>query len=693
LKAVFLAVFLIGSFAQGTESFEQVKSHFIESDGKLLDRNGMVIDERRLSDSGRALEWATLSSISPALKNSIIVAEDKRFYEHGGVDWRAFAAAAWGSLFRTGKMRGASTITMQVVSLLEENLKGRGLRKNIAQKWKQIRRAKDLEKSWTKDEILEAYLNLVSYRGELRGIKAASRGLFEKDPHGIDALESLVLAALVRSPNASPKKVAERACELARRVLPAPDRCGEISQVTFNSLSRPYFVHPTISIAPFVARMLLPSKNNSVKVVKSTLSGPLQQFATDALGRVLEGLKSQNVHDGAILVLDNASGDVLAYVGNSGKQSSRFYVNGITARRQAGSILKPFIYARAIDKRILTAASMIEDTPLDIPVSGGVYRPRNYDSTFHGAISLRWALASSLNVPAVKTLMLVGIEDTLRIFDLLGIKNLKDGDYYGPSLALGSVDVSLEEVVNAFRTIANGGVQSGIRFTPSALARVSHRVFSKEAAFIISDILSDRESRSLTFGLDNPLATRFWTAAKTGTSKDMRDNWCVGFSMRYSVGVWVGNFSGAPMWSSSGITGAGPLWMEIMGFLHRDLPSTAPRPPQNIIEMQSNKGREYFISGTEPASRLPSSKNVRIAKITYPAPGTIVAMDPDIPPTRQRVFFESEPTEKDMNWVLDGRIVGSAADSLSWPPFRGRHELELVDGTLRVVDSVRFEVR
>ena len=214
-----------------------------------------------------------------------------------------------------------------------------------------------------------------------------------------------------------------------------------------------------------------------------------------------------------------------------------------------------------------------------------------------------------------------------------------------------------------------------------------------EAAYIISDILSNRESRTQTFSLESPLSTRFWTAVKTGTSKDMRDNWCVGYSDRYTVGVWAGNFSGEPMWNVSGITGAAPVWVEIMNWLHRSHTSSAPHPPPGVAAGQAggNSRREWFIRGTEEAV-LPGAANPRF-RITYPATGTIIALDPDIPSEDHKLFFEAEPKDDRLHWVLDGRSIGSAGTLLLWTPARGRHELVLVDAAGHTLDSVTFEVR
>jgi penicillin-binding protein 1C len=220
-------------------------------------------------------------------------------------------------------------------------------------------------------------------------------------------------------------------------------------------------------------------------------------------------------------------------------------------------------------------------------------------------------------------------------------------------------------------------------------------VFSEAAAFLVSDVLADRESRSPTFGLESPLATRFWTAVKTGTSKDMHDNWCVGFSRRYTVGVWVGNLSGDPMHDVTGITGAAPVWLEIMERLHRDEPSAAPLPPPGVVtrSLEPIAGRaermEWFLAGTEPPDGLAPATPARIAS---PARGAIVALDPDIPAEEQRVSFVLSPRSAPVRWRLDGREIGADALEL-WPPTRGRHHLVLVDSGGHEVDRVAFEVR
>ena len=410
-------------------------------------------------------------------------------------------------------------------------------------------------------------------------------------------------------------------------------------------------------------------------------------------------IRDRSAHDAAVLVADNASGDVLAYVASSGDLSSARHVDGIQAARQAGSTLKPFLYALALDRHLLTAASLLEDSPLEIATGNGLFRPRDYDEHFRGLVSLRTALAGSLNVPAVRALLLIGpdaLTERLRGLGFAGVH--RPGDYYGPALALGSADVTLWELVNAYRALANGGVATPLHLRPDDAPPVPARVYSADTAFVVSDVLADRDSRSVTFGLDNPLATPFWTAVKTGTSKDMRDNWCVGYSRRYTVGVWVGNFSGAPMRDVSGITGAAPIWAEVMSWLHRDLPSDAPAPPPGVrgavttfADAAESPRREWFLAGTEPVPV--DAVRAHAPRILAPTDGSVLALDPDIPAPRQRVAFEADSCGNGARWLLDGTDAGSAAQLTLWQPVAGFHTLTLVDDGARALAAVRFEVR
>jgi penicillin-binding protein 1C len=312
-------------------------------------------------------------------------------------------------------------------------------------------------------------------------------------------------------------------------------------------------------------------------------------------------------------------------------------------------------------------------------------------------VTVRTALASSLNIPAVRALELTGVEAFLEALRGLGIRGLSEsGDFYGPSLALGTADVSLWELVNAYRTLANGGIRSGLVLTEaSGGSEQGQRVFSPEAAFIVSDILADREARSPTFGLENPLAARFWAAVKTGTSKDLRDNWCIGYSQRYSVGVWFGNFSGESMRDVSGMSGAAPVWLDLMNHLHRTESSFAKRPPDGLVQQPLPGARdrrpEWFVRGTDPfpGDAAPAGAP---ARIVYPPAGAVLMLDPDIPPERQKIVFAASGASVRPVWVVDGKRLSAGAHA-SWNPAPGRHTLSLLDPGDRIADTVVFQVR
>ncbi len=690
--------FVLCGFAHALPTYDEVQRSYVKSDSLLLDRHGGPLYELRTDKVRRRLDWTSLKNISPALRVAVVKAEDKRFYEHPGFDYKSIGGAVIQGLTSEG-LRGASTITMQLASLLDRELQSKKERKSIWQKGQQVLRAWEIEKSWTKDEILEAYLNLVTFRGELQGVAAASRGLFGKDPHGLDHSESLILASLIRSPNAPSSELIKRVSHL-NKVTDWRMGEEEIHSKVRQLFLGPNLSRPRVDLAPHVARHLLKERADGSALV-STLDSQSQRFVLDRLVHHLIPLRMQNVKDGAVLVVENRTGDVLAYVSYSGEPLSTRFVDGVQAKRQAGSTLKPFLYGLAFDERILTPASLLDDSPLDIAVLSGIYQPRNYDSQFKGFVTSRIALASSLNIPAVKTLSLVGIEPFLHKLRQLGIKGLNEsGDYYGPSLALGSADVSLWELTNAYRALANEGTWGELRLVFEKNGSVQKRqVFSREASFLISDILSDRDARSLTFGLENPLSTRFWTAVKTGTSKDMRDNWCIGYSRKYTVGVWTGNFSGEPMWNISGVTGAAPIWIEVMNFLHRDDPSIKREALSRLVRREiefppsiASSREEWFIRGTEPHSKIQRTGQFN-PRIVYPPSGTVIALDPDIPPELQKIFFISQIDENDFRWVLNGLPMEGIGKTISWTPKAGKYYLALADGNEKILDFVYFEVR
>ncbi len=717
-RRLLVALLLVASsgLALATLTFDAVKSRFKPSDSLILDRNGELLQRVRTDMSVRRGRWVALADVSPALREALLFSEDKRFYEHSGVDWRAVSAAAWGNLWNS-KTRGASTITMQLAGLLDDDLKRSAGGRSLIQKIDQTVSAKLIERSWRKDQILEAYLNLVPFRGELVGVDALSQTLFGKAAHGLVMDEAAVAAALVRSPNAKPAQLSQRACAVFK-MMQAPHAssasnasiqtdCEGLDLIVIGALQRKAF-DASEGIAPHVAQQLARSaKAHSATTLRTSLRAPLQRFALQTLQQHLRELQGRHVEDGAIVVLDNASGQVLAWVGSSGDLSGAAEVDGVTALRQPGSTLKPFLYAQALAERRLTAASLLDDASTQIQTGDGLYIPQNYDRHFKGWVSARTALAASLNVPAVRTLVMVSPDAFQKQLVSLGLPLKDGGDYYGFSLALGSADVSLLNLSNAYRALANGGRYSATSLTlkPAAPLR---QVLDPRAAFIVGDILADPMARARTFGTDSVLATRFWSAVKTGTSKDMRDNWAVGYSQAYTVGVWVGNASGAPMWDVSGTTGAAPVWAAVMNYLHQTQSSRAPQVPLGVVQMPvrfiSNAGQalieaarvEWFIRGTEQpvfamnGGAASATVRGRQARITAPSSGTVIALDPDIPPKRQLVAFKAEGM--DLRWFMDGKTFGRGP-SAQWAPWPGKHVIQLVSAGGAKLDEIRLEVR
>ncbi len=729
-------------------TFDEVRTDFRPSDTVILSTEGEVLQRLRTDATVRRGQWVPLADVSPALRMALVLSEDKRFYEHSGVDWRAASAAAWGNLWNQ-RTRGASTITMQLAGLLDGDWRQGPGGRSVVQKIGQTVAAQVLDRRWRKDQILEAYLNLVPFRGEVVGIDALSRTLFGKAAHGLQDREAAVAAALVRAPNAKPALVAQRACGVLRAMQPpkAAVDCDALELFTTAAVQRRAF-DATEGAAPHFARYALRQQAEAAAAspaapsaastgtpqLRTTLRAPLQRFATQTLQQHLRELRGRNVEDGAVLVLDNATGAVLAWVGSSGALSQASEVDGVLAARQPGSTLKPFLYAQAIAEQRLTAASLVDDSSAQIATSSGLYIPQNYDRQFKGWVSVRTALAASLNVPAVRTLVMVTPDAFHRQLGALGLPLRENGDYFGYSLALGSAEVPLLHLTNAFRSLANGGRFSPLVVLPTRARPAFTPALDARAAFIVGDILSDGNARARTFGTDSVLATRFWSAVKTGTSKDMRDNWAVGWSERYTVGVWVGNASGAAMHDVSGTSGAAPVWATVMGFLHAREPSRPPRPPQGLVQWPVRFGpaggdgdsataslpleaarTEWFVPGTQQSvfainnvadgalsvsaggqkRSKPAEPQADLgpARILMPVHGTVIALDPDIPPQSQRLRLQAaDLAAPRLAWRMDGKPLGRGA-VLEWLPWPGRHTLELVNAQGEVLDTVRFEVR
>jgi penicillin-binding protein 1C len=761
-RCIAVAAFALAVPAHALPTFAEVKAAHRPSDVTITDRHGVPIQTLRVDLQVRRLGWVPIEDLSPALLNALVLSEDRHFHEHGGVDWGAIARSAWGTVWNE-RMRGGSTLTMQLAGLLEDDLARPAGGRSVAQKLGQVVAAQRIEARWSKQQILEAYLNRVGWRGEIVGIGALSQTLFGKLPSGLDAQEAAIAVALLRAPNAPPDTVAARACGVLREQRLD---CAGVAALAQGALVRRGGMPMGEQLAPHFARQLLGQARRDRAAtsaaggvqrmpaslaepglpLRSTLDARLQRVAIDALRQQMAELSGRHVEDGAVLVLDNATGEVLAWVGSSGRYSDAPAVDGVVARRQPGSTLKPFIYGLAFERRLITPATLLDDAPAQIATASGLYLPQNYDRSFKGWVSARAALGSSLNVPAVRVAAMIGPQAVLERLNAFGLDLPESGSFYGHALALGGADVSLLALTNAYRAMANRGRWSavelgGLQARRGALDRTpaeagaaglppaspaGHRTGSRQVAdaaatWLVGDILSDNNARAMTFGLDSALATRGFAAVKTGTSKDLRDNWCLGYTDRYTVGVWIGNASGEPMHRVSGVSGAAPVWRAVASWLHRDAPSRAPAVAHAVVRSRVAASGleaardEFFLAGTQPLPGLgaairpapaaeaaaPGTSTLSSALaagpraaaagrygIVHPRDGSVFALDPDIPPSRQRLRFEGEAGL----WMLNGRRLGNGPTQ-EWSPWPGRHELTLLGRDGRARQTVHFEVR
>jgi penicillin-binding protein 1C len=671
--------------------YEEARGDWRASEAWLRGRDGRLLQTVRIDFAVRRLDWVPLERIAPSLREAVVASEDRHFAVHGGVDWRAFAGSAWAAL-RGRPARGASTITMQLAGFLAPELGGPGAR-GLGDKLRQARAARAIEAEWSKDEILEAYLNLASFRGETQGIGAAARALFGRAPDALGRDDTLLLAALLPTPQAPPTAVARRACRLGR----VADCNGMIALAeAMTGPGRRLADDP--GLAPHLAYRLLKKPGETVA---TTLDPQVQALAAGALRRQLIGLGGTRARDGAVIVVDNATAEVLAYVGGVGGASTAPAVDNASSLRQAGSTLKPFLYGQAIERGFITAASILDDSPVQLDTASGLYVPRDYDRNFKGPVSVRTALAGSLNVPAVRTLLLDGVEEFRdRLWDI-GYRGLTEGgDYYGYSLALGSAEVTLLQQAAAYRALADGGRYRPLRLRPSDPTGEAKTVADPVAAWIVADIMADADARAVTFGIDSALRLPFWAAAKTGTSKAMRDNWCIGFSDRYTVAVWIGNSEGDSMSRVSGTSGAAPVWRDVMLALHRDRPGRAPPPPPGLESRRivfadgTEPARpEYFLRGTAQSSVESAPPAARRPRIANPVSGAVYALDPDIPLPRQRIRVTAAGASGGERLLLDDKDLGEAVSGPMVLPAPGRHRLALVDASGKVLDRSLFTVR
>jgi penicillin-binding protein 1C len=596
---------------------------------RFLDRSGLLLREVASRADGRSVPLPPGEPIPPGVRAAFLAAEDGRFPQHRGVDPLAVARAAWQLVTRHRVVSGASTITMQLARQLVPH--GRHLPGKVGEALWALR----LEAHLDKDTILRAYLDRVPLGRDLYGVEAAAARYFGRPARTLSTGQSALLAGLAHAPAAldpwrRPAAARARMDEVltrmeARGALAAED-ATRASQAPLD-LVPPARAFEAPHLVEALARRLPALGLDRAAEVETTLDRALQRDAEEIVRQELAG--DPRLPNAAALVVDNATGEVLAYVGSADflDEAAQGQNDGVRALRQPGSALKPFAYGLAL-ARGYTPASLLSDVEVRLATPTGDWVPHNYDRRVHGPVRLRAALQNSYNVPAVELVEQLGPEAVLRTLRAAGFESLDAGaDRYGAGVILGDGDVSLRDLARAYRGLARGGIVepiveiraakdgAGRPLEPASELR-PRRFLPQATTALLADILSDEAARAPAFGLDNALRLPFKVAAKTGTSRAYVDNWTVGYTAERTVAVWVGSFDGDPMRRVSGISGAGPIFAKLMV---RAMRGIAPRPLVDPARFQvagicplsgklagpdcPSRLAEVFLPGTAPRDR------------------------------------------------------------------------------------------
>ncbi len=595
----------------------------LEVTTKIFDRNGALLYEIYADQNRTPLH---LADIPQMVQEATIAIEDKNFYQHPGFSLSGIIRAARETIFNK-HMQGGSTITQQLIksALLTPEV-------TITRKIKEILLAFWAERLYDKQEILEMYLNQVPYGGTAWGIEAASQRYFGKSVDEINLAEAALLAGLPAAPTeyspfgTHPDKAFNRQKEVLRRMV--EDHYITAQEET-EALETPIqFATPRVSIrAPHFVMYIkdLLEKRYGPRLVEqgglritTSLDISIQEKTEDIVRRQVEALAGLRVGNGAALVTNPKTGEVLAMVGSKDyfDLAHDGNVNVTTSLRQPGSSIKVVNYAAALENGF-TAATILDDSPVVYQIPGSQsYAPVNYDGKFHGPVPLRYALASSYNIPAVKTLAKIGVPAMVAKGREMGIESWEDDSRFGLSLTLGAGEVTMLDMARAYGTLASGGKRVDLvsvlevtDYTGRVIEKNSPKSGSvavkPEVAWIISNILADNTARIPAFGPNSSLVIPGRTVSvKTGTTNDKRDNWTVGYTPSILAAVWVGNNNNAPMnpYLTSGVTGAAPIWHDIMTELLKDKPDEVLPKPDGVVAIPCYYNRlEYFLKGTEPA--------------------------------------------------------------------------------------------
>jgi penicillin-binding protein 1C len=553
---------------------------------RIFDANGMLLREM-LNDKEELCYWAGRDRIAVEMKQAIVAAEDKRFYYHPGIDPIALGRSFVRNLKARQIVTGGSTITQQLARQVY------GLPRKWYYKPIEMALAFRLECQLGKQEILEQYLNRMPYGNQIYGIETASRRYFNKPASHLSLSEASLLAGLPQSPTRyNPFRNFASAKERQGRVLRRMLSSGTIDSSRYDmAMATDLTVkeYPLSFYAPHFCQRLIRQHPAGQQVLRTTLDYYIQKLVEELVQGHLKLLKNHRVSNAAVLVLDNKTMAIKAYVGSADffDADIQGQVDGVTSLRQPGSAIKPFTYGLALENGY-TASTILADVETYAASTAGDFTVHNYDEKYHGPVRLRTALACSYNVPTVRLLESLGTELLLQRLHLAGMEHLhQNATFYGLGLTLGNGEVSLLELTRAFAALAREGSWHDVVCLQDSLGNERGRtIFSRSITAILTDILGDPQARAPAFGLGGPLHLPFDCAAKTGTTKDFRDNWTVGYTTRYTVGVWVGNFDGTSMRQISGITGAAPLFRDVMLMLHRQQepePFTVPEELESRV--------------------------------------------------------------------------------------------------------------
>ncbi len=710
---------------------------------QFSDRNGLPLGTLLTRDQEHTAV-VPLNQVSPQFIQAILAAEDGSFYQHGALDIKAIVRAIKEAIHAKRIVSGASTVTMQLARML--NPVPRNLLGKVQEIWLSWR----LTAGMNKDEILSAYINRLPMGGNIYGVEAAARIYFSIPASDLNLAQASLLAAIPNNPTYfNPYEHWERLKQRQQYVLNQMVMDGYITSAIAERISTEKVVFQSrqkgIIAAPhflfWLANQISPTKEQSL--IRTTINRPLQQFVETQVQQVIASVTANNVHDAAALVIDNHTGEVLAYVGSPDyfNEAKLGRNDGVQALRQPGSTLKPFVYELALEKGVIRPNTILADVPAHYAIPGAkLYSPTDYTETFLGPVRVRVALANSLNVPAVRVLEKVGVQTFLERLHHLGFTHLNQTpEYYGLGLTLGSGEVNLWELAKAYVTMARQGEATPLLTTLSdSLSENCHRryvpintdksicgsLFPNRTTWqLITDMLSDNHARATAFGVDSVLNLPFPAAVKTGTSSNFRDTWTVGFTTDYTVATWVGNFNGEPMRQVSGVTGAAPLWNRIMLHLHEHQEPAAFPPPENLVQLPicaisglqptpecTSVVQEYFYPEDKIAYanqrnfNLPPEYDDWLAKqpqsnlvfsnlrIVSPHNGDLFLLYPG-EEGQQKLELKlagnkSEPVEW---WLNNEKLATQSANALFWHLRPGNWTLEARSGQMS--DKVNFQVK